>query len=190
MRNKTALGTAAGCLVIALGALVLSARTPAFGLQTTTQALSIVPRGCILMWSGTLASIPGGWQLCDGTNGTPNLQDRFLLGVVQGQDPGEVGGAHNRQLDGGNLPRHDHSFTTEYAGTHQHTIADYVRDYNIYQTGTSYPSPFANSNLTTMYHLSDPNGSHQHTGTTDHKGDSTLFDNRPAYYRLAFIMKL
>ena len=31
------------------------------------------------MWSGTIATIPAGWQLCDGTNGTPDLRDRFIV---------------------------------------------------------------------------------------------------------------
>ena len=29
---------------------------------------------------GSLTDIPAGWYLCDGTNGTPDLQDRFLEG--------------------------------------------------------------------------------------------------------------
>lgn len=51
------------------------------------------PSGGIIMWSGTLASIPTGWVLCDGTNGTPNLTDRFVWGVGPAEDPGAVGGS-------------------------------------------------------------------------------------------------
>lgn len=40
-----------------------------------------VPIGGIIMWSGTIASIPSNWQLCDGTNGTPNLTNRFVVGA-------------------------------------------------------------------------------------------------------------
>lgn len=43
--------------------------------------------GMIVMWSGTLATIPAGWHLCDGTNGTPDLRGRFILGVDTGNDP-------------------------------------------------------------------------------------------------------
>lgn len=39
-----------------------------------------VPSGVIVMWSGSVLSIPTGWFLCDGTNGTPNLTDRFIVG--------------------------------------------------------------------------------------------------------------
>jgi len=45
------------------------------------------------MWSGTLASIPAGWTLCDGTLGTPDLRDRFVYGASAGVDPGATGGA-------------------------------------------------------------------------------------------------
>lgn len=39
--------------------------------------------GMILMWSGTISTIPAGWNLCDGTNGTPDLRDRFVVGATQ-----------------------------------------------------------------------------------------------------------
>lgn len=35
--------------------------------------------GAIIMWSGTIASIPSGWVICDGSNGTPDLRDRFVV---------------------------------------------------------------------------------------------------------------
>ncbi len=38
-----------------------------------------IPSGGIIMWSGSVASIPQGWALCDGTNGTPDLKDRFVI---------------------------------------------------------------------------------------------------------------
>ena len=42
-----------------------------------------VPSGSILMWSGTIATIPTGFQICDGTNGTPDLRDKFVVGARQ-----------------------------------------------------------------------------------------------------------
>jgi len=58
-----------------------------------TQKFYMVPKGAIIMWSGTLANIPSGWQLCDGTNGTPDLRQRFIIGVLSGQNPGGTGGS-------------------------------------------------------------------------------------------------
>ena len=53
------------------------------------------------MWSGLIADIPTGWAFCDGTNGTPDLTDRFIKGVLNNTtDPGNIGGSttHNHQL--------------------------------------------------------------------------------------------
>ncbi|EGW42612.1 hypothetical protein [Bilophila sp. 4_1_30] len=51
-----------------------------------------VPTGFIGMWSGSASTIPTGWALCDGTNGTPNLTDRFILGAGKAYQPGATGG--------------------------------------------------------------------------------------------------
>jgi len=51
------------------------------------------PIGTITLWSGALVDIPLGWALCDGTNGTPDLTDRFIVGAGSGWGPGETGGA-------------------------------------------------------------------------------------------------
>lgn len=42
---------------------------------------STVPIGIISLWYGSVATIPGGWKLCDGTNSTPDLRDRFVMGA-------------------------------------------------------------------------------------------------------------
>ncbi len=51
-----------------------------------------LPAGIIVMWSGTLANIPSGWHICDGTEGTPDLRDKFVKGAASGQNPGATGG--------------------------------------------------------------------------------------------------
>lgn len=57
--------------------------------------------GMILMWSGSVATIPNGFHLCDGTAGTPDLRDRFVVGSGTTYNPGDNGGAIN----------HSHAFT-------------------------------------------------------------------------------
>ncbi len=52
-----------------------------------------IPSGAIIMWAGTLASIPSGWRLCDGTSGTPDLRARFIRGTPPGINPGAIGGS-------------------------------------------------------------------------------------------------
>ena len=53
----------------------------------------LMPSRGIIMWSGTAADIPTGWALCDGTGGTPDLTDRFILGAGKTSQPGATGGA-------------------------------------------------------------------------------------------------
>ena len=61
-----------------------------------------IPRGVIVMWSGAINQIPQGWALCDGTNGTPDLRDRFIVGAGRSYTPGSTGGSntHNHTYSG------------------------------------------------------------------------------------------
>lgn len=54
----------------------------------------IIPIGGIILWSGTVASIPTCWHLADGTSGTPDLRDVFILGAR-----GDYGGKAETALD-------------------------------------------------------------------------------------------
>jgi len=79
-----------------------------------------LPIGSIIIWSGTVASIPTGWQFCDGTNGTPDLRDRFVVGARQ--DSGgvsmtnvsgsltKIGGEAKHTLTIAEMPAHSHSY--------------------------------------------------------------------------------
>jgi len=169
-----------------------------------------VPKGAIIMWSGSLTNIPGGWALCDGSNGTPDLRDRFILGVAAGENPGATGGNHNYTLNESQLPSHNHAFTTNTAGSHshsascsyadphRHTVGDNIK--GGYSKGDSNGSPhfaryeYEDTTSYAGYHSHSisiySGGNHSHSGTTDNTGANTPFDNRPAYYKLAFIIKL
>lgn len=70
-------------------------------------------RGVIVLWSGLVRDIPPGWGLCDGTQGTPDLRDRFIVGAVK-----DFNGAACCTLTGAATQRggsieHTHTFTTE-----------------------------------------------------------------------------
>jgi microcystin-dependent protein len=69
--------------------------------------------GCIVMWLGSVGSIPSGWALCDGNNGTPNLTGKFLYGwdTANSIDIGDTGGTTDRA--------HIHSVSSD--GSHTHT---------------------------------------------------------------------
>lgn len=49
--------------------------------------------GQIHLWSGSIVSIPAGWKLCDGNNGTPDLRNKFIPGAGDEYTPGDTGGA-------------------------------------------------------------------------------------------------
>ena len=87
-----------------------------------------IPVGGIILWSGTIANIPEGWALCNGTNGTPNLTSRFVVGAVSDADatyaPGATGGAASVTLTSTQIPAHTHSsgsLVTGSSGSHTHS---------------------------------------------------------------------
>jgi microcystin-dependent protein len=55
------------------------------------------PSGTIKMWHGIEADVPVGWQICDGTNGTPDLRDKFVVGAGSSYTLGETGGSAELQ---------------------------------------------------------------------------------------------
>jgi len=68
-----------------------------------------LPIGTILLWFGSVATIPAGFHLCDGTNSTPDLRDRFVVGAGNTYNPDDTGGSAN----------HTHTFTSN---GHTHPI--------------------------------------------------------------------
>lgn len=79
--------------------------------------------GTIILWSGAVGAIPSGWVLCDGTNGTPDLRGRFVIGAGSGGSyvPGDTGG----QSAITTVPAHTHTYsaTTSSSGGHVHTAS-------------------------------------------------------------------
>ena len=74
--------------------------------QTPASAFSA---GMILLWSGTIATIPSGWALCNGSNGTPDLRDRFIVGAGSTYAVNATGGSATTTLSTANLPSHNHT---------------------------------------------------------------------------------
>ena len=75
-----------------------------------------LPCGTIMMWSGQPVDIPTGWAVCDGTNGTPDLRGRFVLGSGQGtgltsRTKDNVGGRETVTLTTTEMPSHSHAIT-------------------------------------------------------------------------------
>ena len=140
------------------------------------QGLGALPKGAILMWSGNPAQLPAGWRLCDGTNDTPNLKGRLIVGYdpndVEYNNINKTGGEKAHTLTVSEMPAHSHSgkkdswrlslkVTGGIGGTHGLAAA-------------------ANRGTTHF--------DHQHSFTTAPQGGGAAHENRPPYYVLAYIM--
>jgi microcystin-dependent protein len=163
-----------------------------------TAASHYVPSGGIIMWSGAINAIPSGWVLCDGNNSTPNLVDSFVMGAGGGTAVGATGGANDKTLAAANIPAHSHTFSgsTNHTGDHYHLDGE-VMDVTAEATfGWDYSTAASRvdqsqSETKSAHARTSVAGAHSHTfsGTTSSYGSGQAFDNRPAYYALAYIMK-
>jgi hypothetical protein len=179
--------------IIAGGNLVVSGTTQLVGVTTaptapagtannqvaTTAFVSNngVPSGCILLWSGSIISIPSGWYLCDGTNGTPDLTDRFIVGAGAAYDVGNIGGSANSIV-----VSHTHTATvTDPSHAHSQNYGGGSSG----GAGLTAPSgtPIAPGGSTTA---SAATGITVGISTTGSSGTNA---NLPPYYALAYIMK-
>lgn len=139
-----------------------------------------IPVGGIIMWSGSIANIPTGWGLCNGSNGTPDLRDRFIVGAGGGYNPASTGGANSVTLDITQIPSHNHTITDP---GHSHTV-----QYNngAWNSGTS-----GNTCVAANQGSSARATTTQTTGITiANAGGGQAHENRPPYYALAFIMRV
>ena len=155
-----------------------------------TQINTAMPSGGIIMWSGSVASIPTGWVLCDGTNSTPDLRNRFVVGAGDTYSVDVTGGSLTTTLTAENLPAHTHNFSgnTSGAGDHRHNLTFGLSNggnhyFNYGQIGA------AGSIDPNTAMGSSGNHTHSFSGTTGSAGSGSSFDNLPPYYALAYIMK-
>jgi len=76
------------------------------------------------MWSGSQINIPSGWVMCDGTNNTPDLRDRFIVGAGSTYNLHDTGGQASVTLDVNELPSHSHYIDSDILanGNHSHGV--------------------------------------------------------------------
>lgn len=142
----------------------------------------VQPINTIEMWSGLLADIPKGWQLCDGTNGTPDLVAKFVLGAPDATDPGAEGGEDEHTLTVAEMPNHNHSTFATGGGRHNH---DAVNNVVRQRTGIENDRMGAGSGGQ-VSGLMDSQSNKFTIGSTG----GSPHENRPAFFELAYIMRL
>jgi hypothetical protein len=153
---------------------------------TGTLSVEGIPTGVIVMWSGAITNIPAGWVICDGTNSTPNLTDRFVIHADADSggtnDVGDTGGSHTATPLGSVGTSGAHTLSTSEMPSHTHSLSLSASD-------TSHPSgssDMARLDGSSSTGSTGSGGSHTHTGGT-FTGSSTTVT--PKYYALAYIMK-
>lgn len=82
---------------------------------------NLLPIGSVIMWYGDALSVPMGWQICDGTNNTPDLRNQFVMGAGAQASLGQTGGSNaisNQQTN--TAGTHQHVGTSDPGGGHNH----------------------------------------------------------------------
>jgi hypothetical protein len=147
-------------------------------LQNASGSGATIPTGLIAIWSGATGSIPSGWTLCNGTNGTPDLRNSFIIGAGSTYAVGATGGSADAIVV-----------------THTHTATSVVTDpghlHNTTSTGSgTIMSDGALGNTATSASTTGTSTTGITVATTNaNAGVSGTNANLPPYYALAFIMK-
>ena len=151
------------------------------GVQSSTG--TTIPSGMISLWYGSIGSIPAGWYLCDGTNGTPDLRDRFIVGAGNSYSVAATGGATSVTLSTANMPAHSHTATsvvTDPGHFHSYTqpaSGTLVSNINGFNAGAiTGNTGSANTGISVATSI----------GNT---GSGSSFNILNPYYALAYIMK-
>ena len=149
-------------------------------LQNAPASAPAIPAGCIVLWSGSTGSIPATWYLCDGTNGTPDLRNSFIVGAGSTYAVNATGGTADAIV-----VTHTHTATT--------TATDSGHTHNTYGAygGGGNPGGSLNTNNPGGKDMPTTTGNANITASTTvaSAGVSGTNANLPPYYALAYIMK-
>jgi hypothetical protein len=138
--------------------------------------------GMIMLWSGSSASIPSGWLLCDGSNSTPDLRNRFVVGATSTYAVNATGGSADAIV-----VSHTHTATVTDPGHFHTTTWNNINDFN---QGSESPGAEASPDDIQGTFTIDTNS--KTTGVTvsnSTEGSSGTNANLPPYFALCYIMK-
>ena len=142
-------------------------------------ATAAIPVGGIILWSGSVASIPAGWLLCNGAYSTPNLADRFIIGAGNTYAVNAAGGSTDAIT-----VSHTHTATSTDAG-HTHGFTNFLSNDN---TGGG-KAAFSNfDNQGNASYITDSSTA-SITTTNASAGVTGVNANMPPYYALCYIIK-
>lgn len=163
------------------------------GVQAASTGTTI-PTGMISLWYGAIGSVPTGWYLCDGSNGTPDLRDKFVVGAGSTYAVAATGGSTDAIVVTHNHTATSTSTSTVTDPTHRHNVGsndstaqagsdagnqEFVRNSGAGNGPTTYSS-YESTGITVATAT---------TTTTANAGVSGTNANLPPYYALAYVMK-
>jgi hypothetical protein len=150
--------------------------------SAAVSGISVLPAGIISMWSGSVATIPTGWVLCNGSNSTPDLRDKFIIGAGNTYDVAATGGSKNSTLI-----------------AHTHTVTDSGHSHDgVLQAADAAGGRRVTLNRAVGQNENDATGGNFGTSTDSAStgisinstgSDNGVNSNLPPYYALCFIMK-
>lgn len=175
-----------GSTPLAVGDLVMSRRVEPLS-QLFLPVADTGVSGVIAIWSGSVLTIPVGWRLCDGGQGTPDLRDKF---VAMAWEPwgevGEEGGSNTRDRG------HTHAITSYsgYESSHTHPTPDPIASntgWSLFAGPDNIGQP--HTHTITPETLTDTTAHrHSYNGETDYNEE--IVDARPPYYALCYIQAI
>ena len=155
------------------------------GLNTDSITMGSAQYGFVQDFYGNVNTIPRGWYICDGTNGTPDLRGMFIVGYDdrdgEYNQVGKTGGSKNVVLTEAQMPNHSHNGTTTVDGEHTHR---YV--YTYWNGGDAFRR--GNDGNGSYKGTTDPSGAHSHSFSTNSVGGNQGHENRPPFYTMIKIM--
>ncbi|MEZ0602933.1 hypothetical protein ACAX43_12380 [Paraburkholderia sp. IW21] len=186
---------------------------------TYQQLKNIEPIGTIKMWNGTatqaavVAAWGSNWALCDGTSGTPDLRNRFVIGAGSGYATGATGGTTTYTLSVANMPSHNHGVNDP---GHAHGVSDPGHAHGVYDPGHAHNYAYRSgtapqSGSSTWCWVGDSTATTSASGTgigiygagtgigiygsgtgvsIQYNGSGAAFTVIPPYYALVFVCKI
>jgi microcystin-dependent protein len=151
------------------------------------------PIGGIIMWSGTTTEINSliNWKLCDGTNGTPDLRGKFIVGASVSKGATRPVGGYAVEDEGGSrdaiVPSHSHTAvgTSTFVGAQPSTHS--------LQQGNTAGLGIQQGNEADEFYATpsvSPAGTVSTQVTVNPTGVGTTNANLPPYFALAYIMRV